>query len=239
MTFSPPTAEQQIRFLHDLQRIFEEGDFSATYKFALLMALAEIAVEAGNDSGAPEAVSLYSIAGKFVELYWRQAAPYRVAEGTTGVLWQNRGTQAAIIRHVDSLHSSSQGNLSVARLSGEWNQAIRATATIIREMPLRHLQVVAGVQHQFLYGFPLTNGDKVELKAGVVYNLRRFKASSTNGRGLPGWITSEQTAAMHPSSEIRTTLRNSCSGRHGRTFHRWPICSLVFKPSDASTATLP
>jgi hypothetical protein len=46
MTFSAPTPEQQIQFLHDLQRIFEEGDFSATYKFALLMALAEIAVTA-------------------------------------------------------------------------------------------------------------------------------------------------------------------------------------------------
>jgi hypothetical protein len=28
MTFSAPTAEQQIAFLHDLQRILEEGDFS-------------------------------------------------------------------------------------------------------------------------------------------------------------------------------------------------------------------
>lgn len=37
MTFSPPTAEQQIAFLHDPQRVFEVGDFSATYKFALLM----------------------------------------------------------------------------------------------------------------------------------------------------------------------------------------------------------
>jgi hypothetical protein len=197
MTFSPPNAEQQITFLHDLQRIFEEGDFSATYKFALLMALAEIAVEAGNDSGAPEVVSLYLIAGKFVELYWRQAAPYRVAEGTTGVLWQNRGTQAAVIRHVDTLHSSSQGNISVARLSGEWSQAIRATATIIREMPLRHLQVVAGVQHQFLYEFPLTNGDKVELKAGVVYNLRRFQ----------GFI--QQMARSAWVDHIRTNGRNA------------------------------
>src|SRR5271165_6533341 len=76
MTLSPPTAEQQIAFLHDLQRIFEEGDFSATYKFALLMALAEIAVELGNDSGAQQTVSLQLIAEKFVELYWRQAAPY-------------------------------------------------------------------------------------------------------------------------------------------------------------------
>ncbi len=82
MTFAPPTAEQQIAFLHDLQRIFEEGDFSATYKFALLMALAEIAVEPGNDSGAPSTVSLNSIGGKFVELYWRQAALRQVIAPT-------------------------------------------------------------------------------------------------------------------------------------------------------------
>src|SRR5271167_1206162 len=100
MTFAAPTAEQQIAFLHDLQRIFEEGDFSATYKFALLMALAEIAVEVGSDSGAPQTVRLQLIGEKFAELYWRQAAPYSTVGGSSGVLAQNLGAQAAVIRHL-------------------------------------------------------------------------------------------------------------------------------------------
>jgi len=155
MTDSPPTAEQQIAFLHDLQRIFEEGDFSATYKFALLMALAEIAVEVGNDSGAPQTVSLHLIGEKFVELYWRQAAPYSTAEGTIEVLLQNRGVQAAVIRHVKALYSFSHGNISVARRSDERLGNIGKITVVVREMPLQHLQVIAGEQRQFLYEYPL------------------------------------------------------------------------------------
>ena len=38
------TPEAQLAFLTKLQRLFSEGDFTATYKFALLMALADICV---------------------------------------------------------------------------------------------------------------------------------------------------------------------------------------------------
>jgi 5-methylcytosine-specific restriction endonuclease McrA len=175
MIFSPPPAEQQIAFLHDLQRIFEEGDFSATYKLALLMTLAELAVEAGNDSGDALTVSLYSISEKFIELYWRQGAPYSSIAGTGGVLWQNRGTQAAVVRHVNSLRLLTSGNISVARRCEEWRPRVLAVARVIREMPLRHLQVIAGQQRQFLYEYPLAENNAVELKPGVVYNLRRFQ----------------------------------------------------------------
>ena len=48
-----PPPEQQIAFLTNLQRLLSEGSFVATYKYALLMALADIAVERGaeDDSG--------------------------------------------------------------------------------------------------------------------------------------------------------------------------------------------
>ena len=49
-----PTAEQQLQFLQHLQRLFDEGDFVATYKYALLMSLAELAVESGVDEGELE-----------------------------------------------------------------------------------------------------------------------------------------------------------------------------------------
>ena len=44
-----PSAEAQVRFLRDLQRILDEGSFVATYKFALIHALADLAVERGDD----------------------------------------------------------------------------------------------------------------------------------------------------------------------------------------------
>lgn len=47
---SPPTADQQIKFLTNIQRLLAEGQFVATYKYALLLALADIAIESGDDS---------------------------------------------------------------------------------------------------------------------------------------------------------------------------------------------
>lgn len=40
-----PTPEDQVEFLQNLQRLLSEGLFTATYKYALLLALADIAVE--------------------------------------------------------------------------------------------------------------------------------------------------------------------------------------------------
>ncbi len=40
-----PSAEDQIQFLNHLQRLLSEGGFTASYKFALLLALADLSVE--------------------------------------------------------------------------------------------------------------------------------------------------------------------------------------------------
>ena len=45
----PPTSDEQIRFLANVQRLLDEGSFVASYKFALLVALADLSVERGDD----------------------------------------------------------------------------------------------------------------------------------------------------------------------------------------------
>jgi len=44
-----PEPEEQVQFLFKLQRLLSEGTFTATYKYALLLSLADLAVERGND----------------------------------------------------------------------------------------------------------------------------------------------------------------------------------------------
>lgn len=56
-----------------MQRLLAEGLFTATYKYALLAALADLSVELGDDSGGPLPPSTFAIAEKFVEYYWRHA----------------------------------------------------------------------------------------------------------------------------------------------------------------------
>jgi hypothetical protein len=72
MTWPLPTPEEQVQFLRNVQRLLDEGLFVASYKFALIHALADLAVLKGDCTGAPLDLETRDTATKFVELYWRQ-----------------------------------------------------------------------------------------------------------------------------------------------------------------------
>lgn len=127
---TPPSAEFQLGFLSKLQRVFSEGDFTATYKFALLVALAELAVEKGEDNSSTLAVTIRQIAERFIQLYWQQATPYGTgAPGSApGVLVQNVGVQAAVLTAICEFRSScpypsaqqARSTAGYAELSRRW-----------------------------------------------------------------------------------------------------------------------
>lgn len=58
----PPTSDEQIQFLVKLQRLLDEGLFVASYKFALLLALADLSIEAGDDYGGALTITTDQIA---------------------------------------------------------------------------------------------------------------------------------------------------------------------------------
>jgi hypothetical protein len=64
----PPTSVEQIRFMVNIQRLLDEGLFTASYKFALLHALAVLSIEQRDDSGAPLELTTDAIAEKTHEL---------------------------------------------------------------------------------------------------------------------------------------------------------------------------
>ena len=67
--------ERQIEFLSDVQRLLSEGSFVSTYKYALLLALADLCVELGRDDDGPLEIPIRRIGEKFAEYYWRLCAP--------------------------------------------------------------------------------------------------------------------------------------------------------------------
>ena len=93
----PPTADEQLAFRRSLQRLLDEGSFVASYKFALLHAIADLCLLKGDDTGAELELSTSEIAEQFIRLYWRQVAPF-VASDDKKILSQNAGRQAAIVR---------------------------------------------------------------------------------------------------------------------------------------------
>jgi 5-methylcytosine-specific restriction endonuclease McrA len=174
-TWPRPTPEHQLEFLRRVQSLFDDGDFAATYKFALLMSLAELAVEGGTDDGRPLDLDLIKVGEKFAELYWPQTIPY--SSGATGasvdILAQNRGAQAAVINELLKLRSSGANTLAQAKQLQQWPDAVRRITRVVRQMPVQFLQNIGGTTVPFLYDFPPPIG-KLVLKPGVTFLLRSF-----------------------------------------------------------------
>jgi 5-methylcytosine-specific restriction endonuclease McrA len=171
----PPTADVQIGFLVKLQRLLDEGAFVASYKFALLLALADLCIEFGNDTGAPLAISTDNIAERFIRYYWEQSRPYP-APDKARILQQNTGKQAAIINLVQEARSAHGGSLtSLMRDRPVWRRLVRQVVGVVRIMPLWKLQTVGKERMDFLY--ENTGACRViELRPGVAYCFRKFHA---------------------------------------------------------------
>jgi hypothetical protein len=176
MTWPIPTPEEQVQFLRNVQRLLAEGLFVASYKYALIYALADLAVLKGEDSGAPLDLTTKEIAGKFVELYWQQCRPFQVGGATSGlILQQNTGKQAAIISQI--VESQERSGASLFRLkqvaSGRWSELVTGVDQVVRTMPLWKLQTMGEERLDFLYE-NLDRGNRITLKPGVTYCLRAF-----------------------------------------------------------------
>lgn len=139
MTWSPPSAEEQLDFIQKIRRLLDEGSFVATYKFALLHAIADLCVTQGDDSGAPLRLSTRELADQFIRLYWRQAAPFPVVKvgDAEEPLRQNTGGQAAVVNVVREARTRYDGRLGGAASSREWTGLVGRVERTIRVMPLR------------------------------------------------------------------------------------------------------
>lgn len=177
MTACPrPSPQEQLEFLQRIQRLFEDASFSATYKYALLIALAELAVEHGSNDGSTLTLGLDLISEKFAELYWPQILPYSsgIIGATTGILTQNQGSQAGVVNALLILRKAGANTIAQAKLLPTWPDITRKIANIMRQMPIKYLQNVGGTTIPFIYEYPLPQG-QIILKPGAAYCLRLFQ----------------------------------------------------------------
>ena len=140
----------ELEFLRKLQRLLAEGDFVATYKLALLNALADLSVEDELDRDGSFRVPIDAIATKFIEYYWPQARPYRAGDGAGFVLLQNAGTQAAVINALTAMQGQ-HATLAATRGARGWRALVRDVGRTVVTMPLWKLQTVGSERDEFLY----------------------------------------------------------------------------------------
>ncbi len=169
-----PSAEDQLDFLAKIQRLFNESDFSSTYKYALLISLADLAVELGKDDNSELELSNKQISERFIELYWQQSSPYKTSKiNESGILFQNNGTQATIIKAINDFREKNNCNsLQAAKQSRNYKRLITTIASTVSKQPINYLQNIGGGMLPFLYE---RNTSSITLKIGVAYCLRRFQ----------------------------------------------------------------
>lgn len=178
--------------------ILDDGSFSATYKFALVLALLDVCIENTSRHGAPPtSVTTRQLAERVLELYWTQAVPFR----EHGVLRQggnHRGQQAEMLRDIDSFRltcgASGNDTLHRARLARprDYQRLLNRIEWKLIEMPIPRLQVLGRTEDRFLYeygwdldvrpgtvgayqrGTPNTFDNRLNLKPGVAEDLLRL-----------------------------------------------------------------
>jgi hypothetical protein len=181
------SAASELEFLRKIQRLLDEGDFSATYKYALLQALADLCVERELIRDRPLRVPLNAIAEKFIEYYWGQAVPYAPDFNTDGVLKQNTGKQAAIINWLVRERSEVGASLAALRTQQRWQGLVRCVTAQVKTMPLWKLQVMGGKTEEFIYRQDHIENGCIQLLPGVQGSFRAFHGLITNlVRG--GWL---------------------------------------------------
>ena len=140
--------EFQLAFLNKIQRLFTEGDFSASYKYALIIAIADIAVEAGHDSNETLIIPHQSLGEKFIDLYWQQSVPFR----NDLVLFQNNGIQASIISEIIRFRDLNQiATVTSARSISAYQSLLKRVTKTVVDKPVFHIQNLGGKKEQFLF----------------------------------------------------------------------------------------
>lgn len=175
LLMSVPSSDEQVKFLLLVQRLLTEGSFVATYKHALLLSIADICIERGDDSGGKLRITTGELAEKFISYYWRQSVPYHPAGRPGTILKQNTGRQAAVISSIVKAREAYGSSLSRLKTNAvAWRKLTREVAETIRVMPLWKLQTIGRGRIEFLYDHDSYEGHELLLKGGVCFCFRLF-----------------------------------------------------------------
>jgi hypothetical protein len=170
-----------------------EGQFTATYKYAVLLGLMDLCLEkTERDGAAPDVVSTRELAKRVVEIYWPHCVPYHESDSQSdspGILRQSlggRNSQAEIIRLItacragaDQLRSGTPARARGAA-TGRYRKLLDDVEWKLIEMPLPRLQRFGGRVDRFLYRIGWDEG----LRLGEVRQYQRGHGGTFDNRLL-------------------------------------------------------
>jgi len=209
-------AAAHLGFLTNIETLLREGRFTSTYKFALLLSLANIAVEQGSDSGEALDVDLNGVARQYIALYWNMARPYPLIGD---LLKQNR-EQRKPARMITLIGQQARQSINSYRrfrkYQSERDALVSSTRVTLARDVLYRLQTIGGrsgaASQRFLYDHPPTAAEcarltHITLKPGVCACLRRLHGvivSMVQSRWAL-WVR-QNNPSLHEDGQLETFL---------------------------------
>lgn len=153
-----PDERGAIAFAEKVLALLDQGAFTSTYKFAVLLGLTDLCL-AGftRDGHAPDSVTTAQLARAVTALYWTHAAPFGAPQA---VLRQNRGGQAEILtrvaraRALGATRAATTLHRFAAAFPDEHARLLREVEWCLIEQPITLLQKFGRQEDRFIYELP-------------------------------------------------------------------------------------
>jgi hypothetical protein len=164
--------------------LLDEGLFTATYKYSVLLGLIDLCLEMGADVGSGAlTITTRQLAAKVLAVYWPQVRPLPLLEGSVPRQNSRGSRDARIVRLIDDYKQRKQrswfspAEVKVKDPAG-YEELIREIERILIEMPLPRLQSIGRESEQFLYQINWT----VDVNRGDVQRYFRGRLSGFDNR---------------------------------------------------------
>jgi 5-methylcytosine-specific restriction endonuclease McrA len=163
--------DRQLDLLERLQALLRESKYTTTYKFALLHAMCDVALEMPQSELA---VPLQRVSRRVIELYWKHVVPFQIPRSTSLIsLRQSTGGPAGALTLVSRWRERAQSATGPGHRAYDYAPAM---LSILRKDVLRRLQPKG---QAILYREPI-GLTHLEFLPGVPEALRRFHGLLTD-----------------------------------------------------------
>lgn len=154
----------EIEVAEYVVHLLEEGNFSSTYKQAVLLGLIDLCrIQSDEHGHPPTCVTTRQLADRVIELYWPQTRTHSHALGPT-VLTQNQGRtsdtgQARIVSMIVKFRAAAEKSPQFPRTLAQakilyhfdYEVLVREVEWTLIQMPLPKLQRTGGKDTEWLY----------------------------------------------------------------------------------------
>lgn len=147
-----------ISFAERALNLLDQGSFTSTYKYAVLLAMMDVVLERTSKTGTPPSViTTRQLAEKVIGIYWPHTNQFQLNKKTGELLKQNTKGQAEIISVIQHFRSNKTVGESAPLFAAKhadakgYKKLVDKVEWKLIELPLPRLQRIGKTRREFIY----------------------------------------------------------------------------------------